>query len=66
MSKPSVNTRCVADQSAGRNEKIIEISSDGAGCLISLNETDDGGLRIEVYRRGSSVRVVVSDPDLAT
>lgn len=48
--KPTVTVRCVANQYAAPNERIIEISGrHGAGALISIIENDDG-LNVYVYR----------------
>lgn len=61
-SKPSVNTNCVADRYAAPGEKIIEISSDAGGCLISLSvvpapDGEAGVLRVDVYRADETVKV---------
>lgn len=37
--------------------KIVEVSSDGGGCLISM-EVRDGRLRIEIYRADDTVDVI--------
>jgi hypothetical protein len=61
-SKPKVNTNCVADRYAGTAEKIVEISSPGGGCLISLqlrNVPNGGGhtLHVNVYNADETVSV---------
>jgi hypothetical protein len=56
--RPSVTLRCVANQYAPANERIVEVSSHtGKGCLISLRDMPDGTLRIEVYRADDGVTV---------
>ena len=57
-SKPSVETRCVANNYAGPNERIVEVSSSGGGCLIAFTTGEDGkALRIDVYRADQTVTV---------
>lgn len=36
--KPKVLTRCVANYHAATGERIVEVSSEAGGCLISLQE----------------------------
>lgn len=56
MTRPSVNTRCVADSYADkRHERIIEFD----GGLISFRELDDGTMRVSLYRLDRRVRVDV-------
>lgn len=64
MKKPTVNTKCVADNYSMPSEKIIEISfPDGTGCLISLWVAEDRGgnlvNRVDVYRIDKGIDVVV-------
>lgn len=56
--RPTVLTRCVADQYHAPHQRIIEISDreTGLGCLISLTRFGDG-LRIHVYRADSGVEI---------
>lgn len=55
-SKVHVNTSAVADHYS--DEKIIEISSPGGGCLIAFRLMDDDTtLRIDVYRADDTVTV---------
>lgn len=64
--KPTVLTKCVANHYTGAHERIIEFNDrtlpDGGG-LISFRriQTKDGEtyLRVEVYRCGPDVRVIV-------
>lgn len=59
-SKIKVDTSPVADAYAHRpDEKIIEFSSPNGGGLIAFRVTDDGRLRVDVYRADPSVDVVV-------
>lgn len=59
--KPKVNTSCVADRYSGPGEKIIEISSDGGGCLISLSVLQFAGggseLLISIYNADETIRI---------
>lgn len=43
------------------NERIVEISNRNGGCLMSARSQDDGTLRIEIYRRDASIRVVTDE-----
>ena len=61
MAKISVNTSPVADQYAGRDEKIIEYSSPNGGGLISFRLMDDGTLSVDLYRHDPTVRVRVGE-----
>ena len=63
MTKPKVTTRCVANQYAGHNERIIEFSSKSGGGLISFLDTGDGHLRVDVYRIDRTVKVKVAKPE---
>lgn len=58
MSKPTVNTRCVASFYASTDQRIVEIGRrDGkAGCLVSIREHGDG-LHVDVYRADPGVTV---------
>ena len=57
MSKPSVTTKCPANQYTGPNERIVEFDSSAGGGLISLRVLD-GRLHVEVYRTDDTVDVV--------
>lgn len=60
--KPKVNTKCVANNYAGPNERIIEFSSRYGGGLIAFMETV-GGLRVDVYCCDPTVTVTVAQSD---
>ena len=62
MSRIKVNTSPVANQYAGRDERIVEFSSPNGGGLIAFALLDDGTLRIDVYRQDPTVVVVVGKP----
>ena len=57
MSKPRVRLKCVANNYAGPNERIIEFSHNNGGGLISLSPTDDGRLLVAVYNCDATVDV---------
>lgn len=59
--KPRVNTSCVAGRYAGTRERIVEFGGDTAdqGGLIAFRITDDGKMRVEIYRQGKDVEVSV-------
>lgn len=59
MRKPSVNTNPVANQVSGKNERIIEFSSNNGGGLISLWEMADGTLSVHLYRHDDTVKITV-------
>jgi hypothetical protein len=56
-SKPRVNVKPGADNYAAPNEKIIEVSSPGGGCLIALRLGSDGDLYVDVYNADPTVHV---------
>jgi len=61
MKKPSVKTKCVANNYAMRNERIIEVTGQhGKGCLISIVNLENGEVLINVYRIDRDVKVNVS------
>ena len=62
MSKINVNTSPVANQYAGRDERIVEFSSPNGGGLIAFSLLDDGTLRVDIYRQDPTVVVVVGEP----
>lgn len=52
MAKPKVTTNCVANHYSASCERIVEISgSRGSGALVSIVESEDGGLHVHIYRR---------------
>lgn len=56
--KPTITSKCVANQWSGPNETIAEFSfPDGSGGLISLNILDDGTPIVFVYRTDQKVVV---------
>lgn len=61
MPKPSVNVNPPANAHTAPNERIIEVfdKDSQAGLLISLR-SDDGVLRVELYRADDGVVVVSS------
>jgi hypothetical protein len=59
--KVKINTRPVADQHTGKDERVIEYSSPNGGGLISFRLTDDGYLVVDIYREDESVLVLVAD-----
>ncbi len=64
MSKPTVDKDPVANQYAGRTERIVEFGSgepNGPGGLISFTRNDDGTLHVSLYRLDKGVVVTVSE-----
>jgi len=62
MAKPKVSSRCVANNYAAPNERIIELSNGaGIGCLVSVRNMPDGTLSVQVYRRDAGVSVEVAN-----
>lgn len=59
--KPRVILPSGAQHYAMAGERIVEVSSDGGGCLISMRVID-GRLRIEVYRADDTVDVIAPAP----
>ncbi len=59
--RPKVNTKCPADKFSAENERIVEFSANTneQGGLISFSLTEDGKLKIHVYRQGKDVEVTV-------
>ena len=56
MARPKVILKCVAQQYAGQEERIVEFSHKNGGGLISLTPVDDK-LVVHVYRTDKSVIV---------
>jgi hypothetical protein len=54
---PKVDVNPVAQHYARSGERIVEISSDAGGCLVSL-WVRDGRLSIQVYRADDTVDVI--------
>ncbi len=46
-----------ADRYAGPKERIVEFSGSKLGGLISVRETDEGNIVVEVYRADKGVMV---------
>ena len=65
MSRPSVKTKCIADNYHGDNERIIEFCSRYGGGLISFRERG-GKLMVEICRQDSTVEVMVGKPKETT
>lgn len=67
MRRPKVTLKCPADAFHGPNERTIEFSSPGpmnggndiGGGLINIRRTEDGEVRVCVYRTDPSVVVQV-------
>lgn len=57
IKRPKVHVTPPAQHHALPDERIIIVSSDGGGCLMSMRVID-GRLRIEVYRADDTVDVV--------
>ena len=58
MKRPSVQTKCVANQYAADNERIVEFSSDCGGGLIDFyQDKESGKLHVTVYRHDETVIV---------
>ena len=55
--KPRVLIKCVANQAASHNERIIEFD----GGLIRFVNADDGMLYVSLYRLDNTVRVYVQN-----
>jgi hypothetical protein len=66
MKKPKVNTSCIANRYASENERIIEITTENLGCLISIRKNDAGALIVQLYRLDPGIRVSVCYDDNAT
>lgn len=64
MSRPRVNTRCLASRYQDKDEKIVEISDATSGCLLSIRRLN-GLLVVRVYRCDDDVRVSTEDGHLA-
>jgi hypothetical protein len=63
MRKPKVTLKCVADQYASPGEKIIELSDNGSGCLISIRRVN-GKLVICPYRGDKDVVVWIEGREI--
>jgi hypothetical protein len=57
--RPSVKTRCVADNYHGPGERVVEVwdAKLQKGCLLCLRRVDGGELEISVYRADPGVKV---------
>jgi hypothetical protein len=59
MRRPSVTTRCVADQYHAPNERIVEFSfPSGPGGLIAFRILHDGTPVVDVYRTEGQVLIL--------
>ena len=58
--KPSVLIKCVANNYAAPNERIVEFD----GGLIRFVNADDGMLYVSLYRLDNNVRVYVDKTNL--
>lgn len=57
MAKPSVKTKCVANNYAAKNSRIVEFSGENDGGLIAFHNLDSGKIRVVVYRCDPGVEV---------
>lgn len=58
MAKPTVNTNPVANRYAGRDELIVEYSSNAGGGVINMRVID-GRLSVDLYGHDSTVDIRV-------
>lgn len=58
--RPKIILKPVASHYQAPDEKIIEISSEAGGCLVSARLIPDGQLKVDVYRADPTVTVVAS------
>jgi hypothetical protein len=65
MPKPKLKTRCVANNYAGPDERIVEFSSRFGRGLIALRERPDGRLQVDLYHLDATVDVGVPTANLA-
>lgn len=61
--RPRVNTKPAEDKQAGENEKIIAVTVDGTGCLVSIRDIGGGDLVFDVVHADQNVRVRVPGQD---
>lgn len=63
--KPTVKLKCVANNYAAPNERIVEVFDNKTkhGCLISIRVSDDGTLIVEPYRGDGGTLVRVNGQD---
>lgn len=61
--KPKVRPAVCAGYD-GPNRRTIEISHQNGGLLVSIVATDDGRLRVDLYRMDSTVDVLVPESNL--
>lgn len=47
----------MANNYAGPNERIVEVSSAAGGCLVAFRTTEDGHLAIDIYQADGGVNV---------
>jgi hypothetical protein len=62
MKKPKVITNCVANHYSDPDQRIVELSSDGGGGLISLYVSEVDGVKrltVELYHLDPTVDVFV-------
>lgn len=60
MKKPTVTLRCVANQYAAPNERVVEFD----GGLIRLRKLANGGTSVELYRLDDTTVVAVPAANL--
>jgi hypothetical protein len=54
--RPKIDTKLTVDSYySSANERIVEISHNGVGCLVSARVMDDGKLLVQVYRADPEV-----------
>lgn len=66
MARPKIIANCVASRYQARNERILEVSHDHGGALISLRATDTGRLVIDLYELDDTVEVSIATRRRAT
>lgn len=59
MKKPKIITKCVANNYASPNERIVEFSNGTIGGLISFRILDDGKMSVHVYQQDPAVTVTI-------
>lgn len=62
MKKPKIITKCVANNYASANERIIEFSNGEIGGLISFRILEGGKMSVHVYQQDRAVVVTVRKP----
>lgn len=58
VERPTIDIKPLRTYSQGPHERIMEVSSEVGGCLISVRVTTGGLLMVDVYRADDTVRVL--------